>query len=163
MCASQRFHYAPQSNCRFNADANTGHAFGIFMASVGALRLRLRRRLTLALGLLMQLISYFAAALLFGACIYALYVCARILFSNDFSQIKDEDGSTLAMQHLGKNKFAVLYGVFGASGIALLLLDFLSQAPLSRWELIVAGFATSFSGARWFVIRSHKKSTSEAC
>jgi hypothetical protein len=26
------------SNCRFNADANTGHAFGIFMASVGALR-----------------------------------------------------------------------------------------------------------------------------
>ena len=30
--------YAPQPNCRFNADANTGHAFGIFMASVGALR-----------------------------------------------------------------------------------------------------------------------------
>jgi hypothetical protein len=29
---------APQPNCRFNADANTGHAFGIFMASVGALR-----------------------------------------------------------------------------------------------------------------------------
>ena len=27
-----------RSNCRFNADANTGHAFGIFMASVGALR-----------------------------------------------------------------------------------------------------------------------------
>ncbi|GEM_PF-4364113 len=26
------------SNCRFNADANIGHAFGIFMASVGALR-----------------------------------------------------------------------------------------------------------------------------
>ena len=26
------------ANCRFNADANTGHAFGIFMASVGALR-----------------------------------------------------------------------------------------------------------------------------
>jgi len=26
------------SNCRFNAEANTGHAFGIFMASVGALR-----------------------------------------------------------------------------------------------------------------------------
>jgi hypothetical protein len=25
------------SNWRFNADANTGHAFGIFMASVGAL------------------------------------------------------------------------------------------------------------------------------
>ena len=29
---------AVMSNCRFNADANTGHAFGIFMASVGALR-----------------------------------------------------------------------------------------------------------------------------
>jgi hypothetical protein len=29
---------AKKSNCRFNADANTGHAFGIFMASVGALR-----------------------------------------------------------------------------------------------------------------------------
>ena len=43
--------YAPQPNCRFNADANTGHAFGIFMASVGTLRLRLRRRLTLALGI----------------------------------------------------------------------------------------------------------------
>ena len=25
-------------NCRFNADANTGHGFAIFMASVGALR-----------------------------------------------------------------------------------------------------------------------------
>jgi hypothetical protein len=25
-------------NCRFNADANPCHAFGIFMASVGALR-----------------------------------------------------------------------------------------------------------------------------
>jgi hypothetical protein len=32
------FHYAPQPNCRFNADANTGHGFAIFMASVGALR-----------------------------------------------------------------------------------------------------------------------------
>lgn len=31
-------YFAPQPNCRFNADANTGHAFGIFMASVGALR-----------------------------------------------------------------------------------------------------------------------------
>jgi hypothetical protein len=30
--------YAPQPNCRFNADANTGHGFAIFMASVGALR-----------------------------------------------------------------------------------------------------------------------------
>lgn len=25
-------------NCRFNAEANTGHGFAIFMASVGALR-----------------------------------------------------------------------------------------------------------------------------
>jgi len=32
------FHYAPQPNCRFNADANTGHRFAILMASVGALR-----------------------------------------------------------------------------------------------------------------------------
>jgi hypothetical protein len=30
--------YAPQPNWRFNADANTGHGFAIFMASVGALR-----------------------------------------------------------------------------------------------------------------------------
>ena len=43
---------APRYNCRFNADANTGHAFGIFMASVGTLRPGgLRRRLTWALGL----------------------------------------------------------------------------------------------------------------
>jgi hypothetical protein len=39
-------------NWSFNADANTGHAFGILLASVGALRpYGLRRRLTLALGL----------------------------------------------------------------------------------------------------------------
>jgi len=38
-------------NRSFNADANTGHAFGILLASVGALRpFGLRRRLTLALG-----------------------------------------------------------------------------------------------------------------
>jgi hypothetical protein len=30
--------YAHQPNCRFNADANMGHAFGIFMAHVGTLR-----------------------------------------------------------------------------------------------------------------------------
>jgi hypothetical protein len=29
--------YAPQPNCRFNSDTNTGHGFAIFMASVGAL------------------------------------------------------------------------------------------------------------------------------
>lgn len=29
---------AQESNCRFNADANSGHAFGVFMASFGALR-----------------------------------------------------------------------------------------------------------------------------
>jgi hypothetical protein len=41
-----------QPNRSFNADANTGHGFAIFMASVGALRpYGLRRRLTLALGL----------------------------------------------------------------------------------------------------------------
>ena len=32
------FHFAPQPNCRFNADANIGHAFGIFMAYVSTLR-----------------------------------------------------------------------------------------------------------------------------
>ncbi len=32
------FHYAPQPNCQVNADATKGHAFGIFMAFVGALR-----------------------------------------------------------------------------------------------------------------------------
>ena len=36
--SAARFHYAPLPNCRFNADANTGHGFAIFMASVGALR-----------------------------------------------------------------------------------------------------------------------------
>ena len=30
--------YAPQPNRRFNADANTGHGFAIFIASVGTLR-----------------------------------------------------------------------------------------------------------------------------
>jgi hypothetical protein len=35
---STLFHYAPQPNCRFNADANTGHRFAILMASVGALQ-----------------------------------------------------------------------------------------------------------------------------
>ena len=32
------FHYAPQPNCKFNVDANSGHAFGILLAAVGALR-----------------------------------------------------------------------------------------------------------------------------
>jgi hypothetical protein len=32
------FHYAPQPNWGFNADANMGHAFGIFMAHVGTLQ-----------------------------------------------------------------------------------------------------------------------------
>ncbi len=31
-------YFAPQPNCRFNADANIGHAFGIFTAYVGALQ-----------------------------------------------------------------------------------------------------------------------------
>ena len=35
---STLFHYAPQPNWGFNADANIGHAFGIFMAYVGTLR-----------------------------------------------------------------------------------------------------------------------------
>ena len=34
----QRRAFAPQPNCKFNVDANTGHGFAIFMASVGALR-----------------------------------------------------------------------------------------------------------------------------
>jgi hypothetical protein len=42
---------AHEPNKSFNADANTGHAFGILLASVGALRPDgLRRRLTRALG-----------------------------------------------------------------------------------------------------------------
>ena len=44
--------FVRRPNWRFNTDANTGHAFGIFMASVGALRFALRRRLTWALGAL---------------------------------------------------------------------------------------------------------------
>lgn len=32
------FHFAPQPNWGFNADANMGHAFGILMAHVGTLR-----------------------------------------------------------------------------------------------------------------------------
>ncbi len=36
--AATHFHSAPQPNCRFNADANISHAFGIFMAYVGALQ-----------------------------------------------------------------------------------------------------------------------------
>ena len=31
-------YFAPQPNWGFNADANIGHAFGIFMAYVGALQ-----------------------------------------------------------------------------------------------------------------------------
>jgi hypothetical protein len=52
MQANTPCHFATQPNWRFNADANTGHGFAIFMASVGALQsLRsLRRRLTWALG-----------------------------------------------------------------------------------------------------------------
>ena len=36
--SANTFHFAPQPNCGFNADANIGHAFGIFMAYVGTLR-----------------------------------------------------------------------------------------------------------------------------
>ena len=32
------FSYAPQPNFKFNVDANSGHAFGILLAAVGALR-----------------------------------------------------------------------------------------------------------------------------
>ncbi len=35
---STLIHYAPQPNGAFNVDANKGHAFGIFMALIGALR-----------------------------------------------------------------------------------------------------------------------------
>jgi hypothetical protein len=39
-CIRQLQHcaFAPQPNCGFNADANISHAFGIFMAYVGALQ-----------------------------------------------------------------------------------------------------------------------------
>ena len=36
--AKTLFHSAPQPNWGFTADANIGHAFGIFMAYVGTLR-----------------------------------------------------------------------------------------------------------------------------
>jgi len=36
--SSTRFHYAPQPNETFNADANIGHRVAILMANVGALR-----------------------------------------------------------------------------------------------------------------------------
>ena len=32
------FHSAPQPNCKFNVDANSGHAFGILLAAAGTLR-----------------------------------------------------------------------------------------------------------------------------
>lgn len=38
MQAKALFHFAPQPNCLFNADANIRHGFAIFIASVGALR-----------------------------------------------------------------------------------------------------------------------------
>ena len=48
----QTFHYAPQPNCQFNANATKGHAFIIFMALGCALRpAGLRRRLPWWLGL----------------------------------------------------------------------------------------------------------------
>lgn len=33
-----QLHTCPQPNCRFNADANMGHSFAIWMAHVGALQ-----------------------------------------------------------------------------------------------------------------------------
>jgi hypothetical protein len=30
--------YTPQPNCKFNVDANSGHAFGILLAAAGPLR-----------------------------------------------------------------------------------------------------------------------------
>jgi hypothetical protein len=36
--SSKGIHFAPQPNGAFNADANIGHGFAIFMANVGALR-----------------------------------------------------------------------------------------------------------------------------
>lgn len=38
MHTSPSLHFALQPNCRFNVDANICHAFGIFMAYVGALQ-----------------------------------------------------------------------------------------------------------------------------
>ena len=45
--SSDALFYAPLPNLAFNSDAKAGYAFGIFMASLGALRpAGLRRRLT---------------------------------------------------------------------------------------------------------------------
>ena len=38
LCTLHALYFAPQPNWGFNADANMGHAFGIFMAHVGTLR-----------------------------------------------------------------------------------------------------------------------------
>ncbi len=35
---SHTFHCAPQPNWGFNADTNSGHAFGIFMPAIGTLQ-----------------------------------------------------------------------------------------------------------------------------
>ena len=37
-CICTNCHYAPQPNWGFNADTNSGHAFGIFMPAIGTLQ-----------------------------------------------------------------------------------------------------------------------------
>lgn len=110
----------------------------------------------------MLFVVYAFVLAIIGACLYAVFVCGRILFFNDFRYIKDEDGSALENRQAGKYKFAALYGVSGLSGIALLFYEVLNHLPLGRWALVFSGSAAVFSGARWFVIRSHKKATSKA-
>jgi hypothetical protein len=36
--SASTFHFAPQPNWGFNADTNSGHAFGIFMPAIGTLQ-----------------------------------------------------------------------------------------------------------------------------
>jgi hypothetical protein len=37
-CVSRPCHMVQKPNCKFNVDANSGHAFGILLAAVGTLR-----------------------------------------------------------------------------------------------------------------------------
>ena len=83
-----------------------------------------------------------------AACLYACFVCGRILLFNDFRYIKDEDGTAPERCQEGKYEFAALYGVSGLSGIALLIYEVLNHLPFGRWAFVICGSSAVFSGAR---------------
>ena len=107
----------------------------------------------------MLLITYAFVLAILSACLYALFVCARITFYSDFSYVKDEGGSAIRNGQAGKFKFAALYGVSGLCGIAWLLYAVSVGLPLGRWSYVISGFFGVFSGLKWFVIRSHSRAT----